>query len=79
MNKNDVLFYGALLESDRYKDGYGSTEKDAELLQEALKKLYNITETSSEEDISKAEKQMQDDFKQLVIEYREKVNNFMNN
>jgi len=47
MTKTDILLYGALLESDMYADGYGSTDEDTELLQKALKKIYGVAEGAS--------------------------------
>jgi len=77
MTKTDILLYGALLESDMYSDGYGSTDEDTELLQKALKKIYGVTEETSEEDVWKVEKQMNDDIKKLVIEFRGRVSEYL--
>jgi len=70
ITKTDILLYGALLEGDMYADGYGSTDKDAELMQKALKKIYGVVEGVSEEDLLKAEEQMKNDIKNLIIEFR---------
>lgn len=79
MTKNDILLYGALLESDMYADeySYGSTGEDTELLQKALKKVYGVTENTSEEDALKAEKQMINDVKNLIIEFRNKISEYL--
>jgi len=53
MTKTEILIYGALLESDMYTDGYGSTDEDTELLKKALKKIYGVAEGVSEEDLKK--------------------------
>jgi len=77
MTKTDILLYGALLESDMYTDGYGSTEEDGELLQKALLKVYDISEDATEEDKLKTEKLLKNDLKALVIEMRGKVTEFV--
>jgi len=77
MTKTEILLYGALLESDMYADGYGSTDEDTELLQKALKKIYGVTEETPEEDVWKVEKQMNEDMKKLVIEFRSKVTKYL--
>jgi len=77
MTKTDVLLYGALLESDMYADGYGSTDEGTELLQKALKKLYGVTEETPEEDVWKVEKQMNEDMKKLVIDFRGKMKDYL--
>ena len=77
MTKTDILLYGALLESDMYVDGYGSTDEDEELLHKALKKVYGVTDNSSYEDKLKADKEMDNDLRNLVIELREKVTKFV--
>ena len=76
MTKTEVLLYGALLESDIYADGYGSTEEDTELLQNALKKIYGVTEETSEDAI-KAENQIHEDMKNLVVELRSKAREYL--
>jgi len=77
MTKATILLYGALLESDMYEDGYGSTEEDVEILQKALKKIYGVTEETSEEDVLRVEEQMNEDMKKLVIEFRAKINEYL--
>jgi len=77
MTKTEVLLYGALLESDMYEDGYGSTDDDAKLLRSALQKIYGISEDASDEVKENAESVMQNDMKSLVMELREKVANFI--
>lgn len=76
MTKTDILLYGALLESDMYADGYGSTDEDTELLQKALMKIYGVTDKNSEE-APKAEAQMIEDIKKLVIEFRAKISEYL--
>lgn len=76
MTKTDILLYGALLESDMYVDGYGSTDEDTELLQKALMKVYGVTDRESEE-AQKAEEQMNEDMKILVVEFRAKVSEYL--
>jgi len=78
MTKTEILLYGALLESDMYSDGYGSTDEDTELLQRALKKIYGITEGCSRDILEKAEEQMKSDLKDLVIEFRSKMEEYLN-
>jgi len=73
MTKTDILLYGALLESDMYADGYGSTDKDTELLQKVLKKIYGVTGMDSRDVLEKAEEQMKGDLMNLVIEFRGKI------
>ena len=73
MTKTDILLYGALLESDMYVDGYGSTDEDTELLQKALKKIYGVTEGDSRDVLEKAEEQMKSYLMNLVIEFRCKI------
>jgi len=77
ITKTDILLYGALLESDMYADGYGSTDEDTKLLQKALKKIYGVTEETSEEDVWKVEKQMNEDMKKLVIDFRSKMTEYL--
>jgi len=77
MTKTDILLYGALLESDMYADGYGSTDEDTELLQKALKKIYGVTEEASRDVLEKAEEQMKNDLKDLVIEFRGKMEEYL--
>jgi len=77
MTKTDILLYGALLESDMYADGYGSTDEDVELLQKALKKVYGVEEGVSHDVLEKAEEQMQSDIKKLVIEFRNKMTEYL--
>ena len=77
MTKTDILLYGALLESDMYADGYGSTDEDTELLQKALKKTYGVTEDDSRDILEKAEEQMKNDLMSLVIEFRSKVTEYL--
>jgi len=76
MTKTDILLYGALLESDMYADGYGSTDKDTELLQKALMKVYGVADKNSEKAV-KAEKQIKEDMKKLVVEYRVMINEYL--
>ena len=76
MTKTEILLYGALLESDMYADGYGSTEEDAELLQKALMKVYGVTDKNSEE-ASKADDQIYEDMKNLVVELRSKAKEYL--
>jgi len=73
MTKTDILLYGSLLESDMYAVGYDSTDEDTELLQKALKKIYGVTEETSKEDQLKVEDQIDEDLRNLVIEFRDKV------
>jgi len=73
MTKTEILLYGALLESDMYTDGYGSTDEDTELLQRALKKTYGVTEGALQDVLLKAEEQMKSDLINLVIEFRGKI------
>jgi len=77
MTKTDILLHGALLESDMYTDGYGSTEKDEELLQKALMKVYGVTKVSLRDDLLKAEKQMKSDLMNLVVEFRGKMEEYL--
>jgi len=77
MTKTEILLYGALLESDMYADGYGSTDEDTELLQKALKKIYGITEVCSRDVLEKAEEQMKSDLMSLVVEFRYKMEEYM--
>jgi len=77
MTKTDILLYGALLESDVYVDGYGSTDEDTELLQKALKKIYGITEGCSRDVLEKAEEQMKSDLMSLVVEFRSNMVKYM--
>jgi len=77
MTKTDILLYGALLESDMYADGYGSTDEDTELLQKALKKIYEVAEGSSRDVLEKAEEQMKSDLMNLVIEFRGKMAEYL--
>ena len=77
MTKTDILLYGALLESDMYADGYGSTDEDTELLQKALKKVYGVTEDDSRDVLEKAEEQMNSDLMSLVVEFRGKMKEYM--
>ena len=77
MTKTDILLYGALLESDMYADGYGSTDEDTELLQKALKKIYGVTEGASRDILEKAEEQMKNDMRKLVIEFRGKMAEYL--
>jgi len=77
MTKTDILLYGALLESDMYSDGYGSTDEDTELLQKALKKVYGVGEGTSEEDVLKVEEQMNEDMKKLIIKFRDKIAEYL--
>ena len=76
MTKTDILLYGALLESDMYADGYGSTEEDTELLQKALMKVYGVIDKTSE-DAVKAENQIHEDMKNLVVELRSRVKEYL--
>lgn len=76
MTKTEILLYGALLESDMYADGYGSTDEDAELLQKALMKVYGVTDKTSD-DALKAEKQIHEDMKSLVVEFRCKIKEYL--
>ena len=73
MTKTEILLYGALLESDMYTDGYGSTDEDTELLQRALKKTYGVTEGALQDVLLKAEEQMKSDLINLVVEFRGKI------
>jgi len=77
MTKTEILFYGALLESDMYVDGYGSTDEDALQVQKALKKMYGVTKEISDEDALKTEAQINDDMRSLVIEFRDKVREYL--
>lgn len=77
MTKTDILLYGALLESDMYSDGYGSTDEDTELLQKALKKTYGVAEGASRDVLEKAEEQMKSDLMNLVIEFRSKMAEYL--
>jgi len=77
MTKTEILLYGALLESDMYSDGYGSTDEDTELLQKALKKIYGVTEGDSRNVLEKAEEQMKSDLMSLVVEFRCKMVEYM--
>jgi len=77
MTKTEILLYGALLQCDMYEDGYGSTNEDVELLQKALKKVYDVTEETSEEYILKVEGKMNDDMKKLVVEFRNRVTEYL--
>jgi len=77
MTKTDILLYGALLESDMYADGYGSTDEDTELLQKALKKIYGVTEGASRDILEKAEEQMKGDLMSLVVEFRGKMAEYL--
>jgi len=77
MTKTEILLYGALLESDMYADGYGSTDEDTELLQKALKKTYGVTEGASRDVLEKAEEQMKSDLINLVIEFRGKMAEYL--
>ena len=77
MTKTEILLYGALLESDMYADGYGSTDEDTELLQKALKKIYGITKGCSRDVLEKAEEQMKSDLMSLVIEFRGKMAEYL--
>jgi len=76
MTKTEILLYGALLESDMYVDGYGSTDEDTELLQKALMKVYGVTDKTSD-DAVKAGDQMHEDLKSLVVELRNKVAEYL--
>jgi len=76
MTKTDILLYGALLESDMYADGYGSTKEDTKLLQKALMKVYGVSDTNLEEAL-KAEEQIHEDMKKLVVEFRFKINEYL--
>jgi len=77
MTKTDILLYGALIESDMYSDGYGSTDEDTELLQKALKKIYGVTEGDSRDVLEKAEEQMKSDLVSLVVEFRGKMSEYL--
>ena len=77
MTKTEILLYGALLESDMYTDGYGSTDEDTELLQKALKKIYGVIEGDPRDILEKAEEQMKNDLKDLVIEFRGKMEEYL--
>ena len=77
MTKTDILLYGAILESDMYEGGYGSTDEDTELLRKALKKIYGVTEETSEEDVLMAEERMNDDMKNLVVVFRCRVAEYL--
>lgn len=77
LTKTDVLLYGALLESDMYVDGYGSTEEDGELFHKALMKIYGINEDTAKEEQLEAEKCLKDDLKALVIEMMGTVTEFV--
>ena len=77
MTKTYILLYGALLESDVYVDGYGSTDEDTELLQKALKKIYGITEGCSRDVLEKAEEQIKSDLMSLVVEFRSNMVKYM--
>ena len=46
-------------------------------LQKALKKIYGVTEETSEEDVWKVEKQMNEDMKKLVIDFRSKMTEYL--
>ena len=72
MTKTDILLYGALLESDMYADGYGSTKEDTKLLQKALMKVYGVSDKAL-----KAEEQIHEDMKKLVVEFRFKINEYL--
>ena len=78
MTKTEILLYGALLESDMYADGYGSTDEDTELLQKALKKIYGITEGCSRDVLEEAKEQMKSDLISLVVEFRGKMVEYLN-
>jgi len=77
MTKTEILLYGALLESDMYSDGYGSTDEDTELLQKALKKIYGVAEGCSRDILEKAEEQMKSDLMSLVMEFRGKMAEYL--
>lgn len=73
MTKKEALIYAVLINGDIYKDGYGTTNEDEKLLNKILKTMYNITENSSDDDKIKADNQIEEDIKALVIEYRGKA------
>jgi len=77
MDKNEVLLFGALLESDKWQDGYGSTDEDTELLQTALKKVYRVNDYALEEELQDTERQLNEDMRNLMIEYRDKIKNYL--
>ena len=77
MDKNEVLLFSVLLESDMFAGGYGTTEEDARLLHGALKKIYNVADDTPDEELKSADKQMYEDIKNLVIEMREKFKQYL--
>jgi len=77
ITKTGVLLYGALLESDMYVDGYGSTDEDTVLLKKALKKIYGIGSEFTKDEEEACEKQLNADLKALVIEMRGLVTKFI--
>jgi len=72
-----MFLVATLLESDMYADGYGSTDEDTELLQKALKKIYGVIEGDPRDILEKAEEQMKGDIKNLVIEFRGKMEEYL--
>lgn len=77
MNKKDILLFGMMLEADIYVDGIGTTEGDEELIKKALFKVYGATESSTEEQLEKLQEELEQDNKLLVIEYREKIKQYL--
>lgn len=78
LTKKDILLYGALLESDMYVDGYGSTDEDTVLLKKALKKVYGIGSEFTSDEEAACEKQLNEDLKALVVEMRGLVTSYVN-
>lgn len=75
--KRDILLFGALIESDRFIPGFGTTEDDEKLLKDALSKVYTVPDNASDELKEKTDDQIEEDMKALVIELREEITQYV--
>lgn len=78
MSKNDVLIFGMILQADIFEnDGHETMEEDEQLLSNSLLKVYGASEAVTDEEMITLEKQLQDDKKKLILEFREKVSAYL--
>lgn len=77
LKKKEILIFGVLLQGDIFVDGYGTTEEDHELMKEALKKAYNVDDSTPEEIKENMDEEIEEDMKKLLVEYRNKMVEFL--
>lgn len=78
MDKKDIFVFGMILEGDVFVDGYGTTKEDKEMLRKALFKAYGAKENSTEEELNKLQKELDENAQKYIEEYREKIKNYVN-